>query len=377
MLKQLSESVFVLTVTSSKKILYLICLMIYTLLFNIPLAMKNNLPFFILILLPFCISCSSQPMAGKEVKDNTSIEILDEEALTLIDPEAELEVIGSGFDWTEGPLWLEEEQLLLFSDIPPNIVYQIGEDGEAKVYLKPSGYTGTSSRGGEVGSNGLIRDPEGALVLFQHGDRRVAKMQAPTGNPAPDYITLVDRFESNRLNSPNDGVYDKAGNLYFTDPPYGLEGNMDDPAKELDFQGIFCLKTDGELVLVDSISRPNGIALNPGETRLLVANSDRKHAVWYQYDLLAPGEVSNKQLFFDSSDLIGKEGQKGLPDGMKMHSSGYLFASGPGGIWIFNPAGKPIARIHTGEATSNCAFSADEKTLFMTADDYVLRMGLR
>lgn len=153
---------------------------------------------------------------------------------------------------------------------------------------------------------------------------------------------------------------------------------MEDLAKELGFQGVYCLKTSGELVMIDSLnSRPNGIAFSPDETRLLLANSDPKHSVWYQYDLLAPGEVTNKRLFFDSTDLVGQQGEQGLPDGMKMHSSGNLFASGPGGIWVFNPSGKPIARIHTGEATSNCAFSADEKILFITADGYVLRVGLR
>jgi len=340
--------------------------------------MKNPISFPLILFLIFGVtSCQTAP-SEKKIKNNAFIEILDVEALALIDPVAEIQVIGSGFDWTEGPLWLEEQQILLFSDIPPNIIYQIGEDGESKVFLKPSGYTGTTPRGGEVGSNGLILDPEGALVLFQHGDRRVAKMRGSITQPVPEFTTLADNYQGKRLNSPNDDVFDKAGNLYFTDPPYGLEGNVDDPARKLDFQGVYCLKTTGELVLIDSLnSRPNGIAFSPDETRLLVANSDPKHAVWYQYDVVSPGEVTNKRLFFDSTDLVGKEGQKGLPDGMKMHPSGNLFASGPGGIWVFNPSGKPIARIFTGEATSNCAFSADKKTLFMTADGYVLRVGLR
>lgn len=340
--------------------------------------MKNPKSFHLILFLIFGLAACQTAPSGKNTKGNAFIEILDDEALVLIDPEAEIEVIGSGFDWTEGPLWLEEQQLLLFSDIPPNTIYQIGEDGEAKVYLKPSGYTGAISRGGEVGSNGLILDPEGNLVLFQHGDRRVAKMKGPITQPGAEFITLADGYQGKRLNSPNDGVFDKAGNLYFTDPPYGLEGNVDDPARELDFQGVYCLKITGELVLIDSLnSRPNGIAFSPDETRLLVANSDPKQAVWYQYDVVSPGEAKNKKVFFDSTDLIGQQGEQGLPDGMKMHSSGNLFASGPGGIWIFNPIGRPIARIHTGEATSNCAFSADEKILFITADGYVLRVGLR
>lgn len=311
------------------------------------------------------------------MKPNSSIEILDEAALGLIDPEAKLEVIAEGFEWTEGPLWLEKEQKLLFSDIPNNSVFQIDAKGETSLYLKPSGYTGEAARGGETGSNALILDPQGNLVLCQHGDRRMAKMNVPLSQPKADFVSIVDNYQGKRLNSPNDAIYDKAGNLYFTDPPYGLEFNVDDPAKELSFQGIYCLKTDGELLLVDSISRPNGITFSPDQTKLIVANSDPEHAVWYQYDIVSPGVVENRQLFFDSTDLVGKEGQQGLPDGMKMHSSGYLFATGPGGIWVFNPDGKVVARIYTGERTSNCAFSTDEKTLYLTADYYVLKMGLK
>lgn len=334
--------------------------------------MKYSILFSFFLLL--AISCT-QPK--NTMKANSSIEILDEAALTLIDPEAKLEVIAEGFEWTEGPLWLEKEQKLLFSDIPNNSVFQVDAKGETSLYLKPSGYTGDAARGGETGSNALILDPQGNLVLCQHGDRRMAKMNAPLGQPKADFVSIVDNYQGKRLNSPNDAIYDKAGNLYFTDPPYGLEFNVDDPAKELSFQGIYCLKTDGELLLVDSISRPNGITFSPDQSKLIVANSDPEHAVWYQYDIVSTGVVENRQLFFDSTDLVGKEGQQGLPDGMKMHSSGYLFATGPGGIWVFNPDGKVVARIYTGEATSNCAFSTDEKTLYITADYYVLKMGLK
>lgn len=334
--------------------------------------MKNSIVFSLFLLI--AISCT-QPK--NTMKPNSSIEILDDAALTLIDPEAKLEVIAEGFEWTEGPLWLEKEQKLLFSDIPNNSVFQIDAKGETSLYLKPSGYTGESERGGETGSNALILDPQGNLVLCQHGDRRMARMNAPLGQPKADFVSIVDNYQGKRLNSPNDAVYDKSGNLYFTDPPYGLEFNVDDPAKELSFQGIYCLKTDGELLLVDSISRPNGITFSPDQSKLIVANSDPEHAVWYQYDIVSPGVVENRQLFFDSTDLVGKEGQQGLPDGMKMHSSGYLFATGPGGIWVFNPDRKVVARIYTGERTSNCAFSTDEKTLYITADYYVLKMGLK
>ncbi|MCS4435801.1 SMP-30/gluconolactonase/LRE family protein [Aquiflexum gelatinilyticum] len=334
--------------------------------------MKYSIVFSFFILI--AISCT-QPK--NTMKANSSIEILDEAALSLINPDAQIEVISQGYAWTEGPLWLEKEQKLLFSDIPNNSIFQIDAKGETSLYLKPSGYTGDAARGGETGSNALILDPQGNLVLCQHGDRRMAKMNAPLDQPKADFVSIVDNYQGKRLNSPNDAIYDKAGNLYFTDPPYGLEFNVDDPAKELDFQGIYCLKTDGELLLVDSISRPNGITFSPDQSKLIVANSDPEHAVWYQYDIVSAGVVENKKLFFDATSYVGKEGYNGLPDGMKMHSSGNLFATGPGGVWLFDENGKALARIATGEATSNCAFSTDEKTLYITADNYVLKVGLK
>ena len=315
--------------------------------------------------------------SSQEKKHDFSIEILAEEALQLIDPDTKIEVIGSGFTWTEGPLWISNGNYLLFSDIPKNKIFKIDAEGNTSEYLHPSGYLGVGSYGKEPGSNGLLLSPDGALVLLQHGERQVAKMKTSLDNPNPEYETLVDNYEGNKFNSPNDGVFDADGNLYFTDPPYGLPEQMDDPNKELDFQGVYCLKKSGELILVDTLTRPNGIAISPDGSKLYVAVSDPEHAVWYRYDVTNPGKTVNKQLFFDVTDLVGKEGQQGLPDGMKMHEKGYLFVTGPGGLWIFNTDAKPIARIYTGEATSNCAFTADQKTLFMTADDYVLKVGLK
>ena len=316
--------------------------------------------------------------SSKTKQDRFSIEIIDNEALALLDKDAEILEIGSGFSWTEGPLWVADGNYLLFSDIPNNIIYKIDAAGETSEFLRPSGFTGSISRKGELGSNGLLLNEHGELVLMQHGDRRVAKMQATLNYQKPVFTSMVDKYQGKKLNSPNDGTYDTEGNLYFTDPPYGLLEGVKDPSKELDFQGVYCLNTSLELRLIDdSISRPNGLALSVDEKQLYVAVSDPGHAVWYRYDIVSGCEVSNKTLFYDVSHLVGKPGQQGLPDGMKMHSKGYLFATGPGGLWIFNKSAIPIARIYTGEATSNCTFSKDEKTLFLTADDYVLKVALK
>ncbi|MGX1930903.1 SMP-30/gluconolactonase/LRE family protein [Flagellimonas sp. 2504JD4-2] len=315
--------------------------------------------------------------AEKKYKEDAFVEILDDEALKIIDADAKMEILGEGYIWSEGPLWVEDGQFLLFSDIPNNKIHKVDAEGTTD-YLTPSGYTGKEPRGGELGSNALLLDNDGNLVLMQHGDRRVAKMNAKLDDPKPEFETIVGSYEGKRFDSPNDGVFDSYGNLYFTDPPYGLEEREKDEAKEIAYQGIYFLGNQEKVILLDSaVTKPNGIRLSPDEKKLYVAVSDPKHSVWYQFDVLEPGKIENKRIFYDATHLVGKEGEHGLPDGMKINSDGYIFATGPGGVWIFNQQAKPIAKIRTGEATSNCAFSTDEKRLFITADDFVLGVDLK
>lgn len=312
-----------------------------------------------------------------DITSKFAIEILDDSATAIIDPNATIEVLASGFEWTEGPLYIEGGDYLLFSDIPNNKVYRLNRQGDTLTYLHPSGYSAENFTGAEPGSNGLLLDPEGSLVLMQHGNRQVARMNAPLASPRADYSTVVDRYQGKRFNSPNDGVFDTEGHLYFTDPPYGLPLQMEDPGKELDFQGVYCLLNSGELLLVDTLSRPNGIGLSPDNKYLYVAVSDPNHAVWYRYELKSAGIMAKKQLFHDATHLVGKSNEDGLPDGLKVSRQGIVFATGPGGVWMFNTEGRAIARIRTGQKTANCAFGKDEKKLFMTADDYVLAVDLK
>lgn len=313
------------------------------------------------------------------IESGFSVEILDDEAYQVLDPNASLEIVASGFDWVEGPLWIENGQYLLFSDIPKNRVYKLNSQNEVNIYLEPSGYDFDTYSGIGPGSNGLVLGPNEQLVLMQHGERRVGIMKSELNMPTSSYTTLVSHYNSKRLNSPNDGIYDLSGNLYFTDPPYGLENGMLDAKKELDFQGVYCLLKSGELLLLDDqLSFPNGIALSADNKVLYVAVSDHeKGGVWYQYNLNAPGKVSHKKIFYDVRHLLGKQGQQGLPDGIKINSKGYIFATGPGGLWIFNKEAKPLARLYTGLLTSNCALRTDEKKLYLTADDYILSMDLK
>ncbi len=294
----------------------------------------------------------------------------------LIPKDAQIEIIAKGFAWSEGPVWISEHNMLLFSDIPPNKVFKWTEKDGQELYLQPSGYTGERRRGGEMGANGLVIDPEGHLILCQHGDRKMARMDAPLDKPQTKFITIVDQWQRKRFNSPNDAIFNKAGALLFTDPPYGLEKSMNDPLKEIAFQGVYQydFTTKQVTLLTDTLSRPNGIAFSPDETKLYVSNSDPKQAIWMVYDY-RHGKISNGKVFYDATAHTTTS--KGLPDGLKVDNAGNIWATGPGGVWVFSESGAHLGTIKTGQATSNCAFNEDKSVLYITADMYLLRLRLK
>ena len=305
-----------------------------------------------------------------------SIERLSDGINQLIATDAKMEILAEGYEWSEGPVWVPQGNYLLFSDIPQNSIFKWKEGEGASLYLKPAGFGGDNFEGKEPGSNGLTLDDQGRLVLCQHGDRRIARMTAPLDDPAPEYETIVATYEEKRLNSPNDLAYHNSGDLYFTDPPYGLPGGANSEAKELDFQGVYhYTETSGELTLLtDELSRPNGIGFSPDGRTMYVANSDPKRAIWMAYDVTDDGNVENGRVFYDATEKVGEE--KGLPDGFAVHSSGHLFATGPGGVWIFTPEGEHLGTLKTGQATANCTFNADESYLYITADMYLMRVAM-
>jgi len=296
------------------------------------------------------------------------VERLDPRFDKLIPRGAVLENLAEGFKWSEGPVWVRDGQYLLFSDIPRNSVMK-WKDGEGlSVFLKPAGYTGSSPRGGESGSNGLLLDREGRLILCQHGDRRIARLE-----PNRRFRTLCDNYQGKRLNSPNDAVFKSNGDLYFTDPPYGLVKGADDPARELPFCGVYRLSKDGQLTLLtDQIARPNGIAFSPDEKTLYVAQSDPKMPVWFAFDVQPDGTIANRRIFADARSW--PEGLRGLPDGMKVDKEGNLFCTGPGGVNVFAPDGTLLGRINPGQPTANCCFGDDGSTLYVTANMYLCRI---
>lgn len=286
----------------------------------------------------------------------------------LIGPDAKLEKLAEGFEWSEGPVWNRKGGYLLFSDIPHNAVMKWQEGQGVSVFLKPAGYTGSVTRGGEPGSNGLLYDASGHLVLCQHGDRRIARLTRDKR-----FATLADRYQGQRFNSPNDAVYKSNGDLYFTDPPYGLVGNFDDPARQLDFCGVYRLAKEGEVTLLTSeMTRPNGIAFSPDEKTLYVAQSDPDAPVWMAFDVQTDGTISNGTIFFDATELA--KTSQGLPDGMKVDQAGNLFATGPGGVLVFASDGTHLGTLQTGEATANCGWGDDGSALYVTADMYLCRI---
>jgi gluconolactonase len=338
--------------------------------------MKNPTVIFILVLATACTFSGKKTESiiySESYETVGSVDRIDQLINTLIPEDAKIEILASGFDWSEGPLWLEDQEALIFSDVPANIIYRWSEQDSLSVFLEPSGYFGERKDKREPGSNGLALDLDGNLLLCQHGMRQVGRLKNSLQDPYPAYETLAFEWNGKKMNSPNDLVVHSDGSIFFTDPPYGLD-EWDE--KELDFQGVYRLK-NGELTLeIDSLSRPNGVALSPNEKTLYIAQSDPKKARYYAYDLNQAGDVLSGKILFDVTNMISPK-RKGLPDGLKVHSSGVLFATGPGGVLIISPEGKHLGTIETGQATANCAFDAEEKYLYITADMHLMRIRLK
>lgn len=296
------------------------------------------------------------------------IERADPRLDALIDSDAVVEKLAEGFDWSEGPVWVPRDNCLLFSDVPQNVVYRWREGQGIDVFLKPSGYTGSVARGGESGSNGLALDREGRLLLCQHGDRRVARWE--NGR----FVTLADRYLGRPLNSPNDLVVKSNGDIYFTDPPYGMTAESRRDPNALPFCGVYRISRTGELtLLVSDMTRPNGIAFSPDEKTLYVAQSDPERPLWMAFPLKEDGTLEEGKVFFDAKPWL-EAGLKGLPDGMKVDVHGNIFATGPGGVNVFTSDGTFLGRIRITVPAANCAFGNDGSVLYITADMYLLRV---
>ncbi len=297
------------------------------------------------------------------------LESLDKRFDALIAPGTKIEKIADDLKWSEGPLWDAKTQSLLFSDIPRNVIMRWHADKGVSRYLERSGYTGAAPfTGYEPGSNGLTFDPQGRLTLCQHGDRRISRREADG-----TMIPLAVAFEGKKLNSPNDLVFDSQGNLYFTDPPFGLPKQFDDPGKELPFNAVFRVAKDGAISAVATdLEAPNGLGFSPDYKTLYVANARASSPIWKAYAVRADGSLDKGRVFADSAALY-KKGD-GVPDGLKVDVHGNVFATGPGGVLVYSPEGTLLGRILTGVPTANVAFGEDGATLFITANHRVLRL---
>ncbi|MCS7025551.1 MAG: SMP-30/gluconolactonase/LRE family protein [Bryobacteraceae bacterium] len=294
---------------------------------------------------------------------------LDARLDSLIASEAAVEKLAGGFTFTEGPVWVSEGYLL-FSDIPENTIYRWNPGGTVSIFRKPSGYDGSdASPGAFIGSNGLTLDAQGRLTICEHGNRRVTRLERDGS-----LTVLCSHYQGKRLNSPNDAVYKSDGALYFTDPPYGLPKLDLDPAKELDFNGIYRLK-EGELTLLyQQMSKPNGLAFSPDEKYLYVANSDPSRRYWNRFPVLEDGTLGEPEIFAD----LTADAASGVPDGMKLDELGNLYCTGPGGVNVFAPDGQRLGVMVFPEQPANLHWGdEDSRTLYVTARTGLYRIRMK
>lgn len=331
---------------------------------------RNGLVFFLMLL---CVFGNAQntpinkyPSVGRVEQKVKALEL-------LVSPSTPIEVLADGFTWAEGPVWVPHLNGLLFTDVPNNKAFLWTEKNGLQLFLSPSGHTGYAVSSQKKGANGLALDPGGNLIICQVGDRRVSKLKS-WDFKSPTYETIVDRYKDALFNSPNDLIFSKNGTLYFTDPPYGLKDQDQDPLKELNFNGVFSYhKNKGIQLLTAALTRPNGITLSLDEKTLFVANSDANKPVIYAFDLTENG-LENQRIFFDGSALAKKD--KGAFDGLKTHSSGVLFATGPGGVLVIDSNAQHLGTVRPEARTANCAFDPDENYLYMTSHKTLTRIKL-
>ncbi len=285
----------------------------------------------------------------------------------LVPAGASIEKLAGGMGFIEGPLWMKAGYLL-FSDVTGNKIWKWAPGmAAAETFLEKSG-ADECPEGTYCGSNGLNLDKKGRVLVCQHGRGRIVAIEADG-----KHTVIADKFEGKRLNSPNDTAWKSDGSLYFTDPPYGFPKQDDDPKKVLKFNGIYRLNPDGKVKLLHKdMTRPNGIAFSPDEKTLYVANSDPAKKLWMKFTVAADGSLGDAKVFFD----VTAEKEDGLPDGLKVDKSGNIYATGPGGVWIFNPEGKLLGKIQPTEHPANVGWGDDGKTLYMTARTGLYRIKL-
>ncbi len=303
----------------------------------------------------------------------TKIEVLKPEMQKLIDAKAIIENLGEGLQWAEGPVWNKRGNYLLFSDPRLNTIYRWDKEGGLRPFIKPSGYEGTDWYSDEPGTNGLLINKEGELIACDHGNRRITKIDLSTNAKS----AVVDKWEGKRFNSPNDICEHPLGYYFFTDPPYGLPGRLNDTSnREIVQNGVYRVNKKDNSVeqVISDLARPNGIAVNPDGSKLYVALSDDSKPYLMVYTLEKANIKGKGKVFIDFEKAFPTE--KLRADGIKVDKKGNVYAAAGDGVVIIGPDGKAIGRIRSGIRTANCAFGADGY-LYMTASDRLLRVKLK
>lgn len=310
------------------------------------------------------------PFAYAQTKTMGQIVRLDPALDDLLDINSPIEILAEGFTWSEGPAWVKQGGYLIFSDVPKNTIFKWKDGEKLSEFLKPSGYTGRGNYSSEPGSNGLIISRDGQIIACEHGDRRVTTMPLEGGGK----VCLADKHAGKRFNSPNDVVEKSNGDVYFTDPPYGLPKKEKDPSQETGVFGVYRVSKDGKTtLLINDLTRPNGLAFSPDESILYVNQSDPGKPYIMAYPVLKNGILGKGKIFFDATSLV-KQGLKGMPDGLRLDTKGNLFSTSPSGVLVISPQGKLLGRIETTQLTANCTWGDDGSTLYMTAHGFLCRV---
>ena len=326
--------------------------------------MKENILVCLLILISYSVNAQTNFIG--------EIEKLSPDLDKYLDQSSRIEILAKGFEWSEGPVWVDAINSVLFSDVPENKIYKWNENEGLSVYIEPSGYSGKVPSSKRDGSNGLILNSKNELLVCMHGNREIAKL---TKWGSGEFETIVNKFQGKRFNSPNDMVFTKNGDLIFTDPPYGLKNKNSDKLKELKINGIYKLTSDGEVsLLVDNLTYPNGVALSTDDKIMYVNVSDSSNPRIMAYNI-DKETITNERVFFDGRKLA--ENNVGLFDGIKVHPDGTIFSTGPGGVLIINKHGTHLGTVKTVERTANCTFDSNYEYLYMTTDMYLTRVKLK